>query len=67
MSQYFKLASVLSFIGAAAFILVVIETGKVAFLGFTVVMLCNGISLWKKSKEKSSDLKEQNVGEKNNE
>ena len=67
MYNYFKVASVLSFVGAVGFVFVAFESGKLALLGMTVVMLCSGINFWAKATENSSDIKEQNVGEKNNE
>ena len=67
MYNYFTVAPVLSFVGAVGFAFVAFESGKLALLGMTVVMLCNGINFWTKTTENSADIKEQNVGEKNNE
>jgi hypothetical protein len=48
MRGYFKVASILSFIGSAAFIFVSMETGKLVFIVFSLIMLCNGIDFWTK-------------------
>ncbi len=54
MKSFFIMSSILSFVGALAFILVVMETGKLAFIGMSIVMVCNGISFWSKSTAKEN-------------
>ncbi len=63
MNSFFKAASILSFVGAVGFFLVVAETGKMAMLGMSLVMICNGVSFWEKSTESESDSskKEENL------
>ena len=48
MREYFKVASILAFIGSAAFVFVSMETGRLVFIAFSLVMLCNGIDFWTK-------------------
>ncbi len=56
MNGLFKAASIFSFMGAVGFILVHLETGKFAFIGMVIVMLCNGFIFWKKSSERKHDV-----------
>ncbi len=63
MNNFFKTASILSFIGAIGFFFVVAQTGKLAMLGMSLVMVCNGVSFWDKSTASEADIskKEENV------
>ncbi len=56
MNGFFKAASIFSFLGAIAFVYVLIQSGRFAFVGMIIVMLCNGISFWEKSLKRESDL-----------
>jgi hypothetical protein len=56
MNGFFKAASLFSFLGAVAFIYVLIQSGRFAFVGMIIVMLCNGISFWEKSLKEESDI-----------
>jgi hypothetical protein len=56
MNGFFKAASLFSFLGAVAFIYVLIQSGRFAFVGMIIVMLCNGISFWEKSLQRESDI-----------
>lgn len=49
----FKVASVISFLGAIGFLFVVFETGKAIFLAMAVLMLFNGTNYWIKGEEKA--------------
>ena len=55
MNNFFKAASIFSFIGSIAFFFVVAQTGKLAMLGMSLVMVCNGVSFWDKSTASEAD------------
>lgn len=50
----FKVASIISFLGAIGFLFVVFETGKAVFLAMAVLMLFNGTNYWIKDEEKTA-------------
>ena len=58
MRDFFKVSSVISFIGALGFLFVVFEGGKPVFLASAVLMLFNGVNYWIKGEEKDAAIKE---------
>ena len=56
MNDFYKMASILSFVGAVAFVFIAFENGKLALVAMAFVMLCNGINFWMKCNEKVSEI-----------